>query len=75
MSSRKLKLIKTADKLYRELAPDSAGCVKCDDGMEMITDHHHKDGSVCIVAQRNHMFGDCAAIAPLGRYDPGADPY
>lgn len=60
---------------YRELAPDSAGCVKCDSGMEMISDHHHKDGSVCTIFQRNRGFSGAENIAPLGRYDPGRDGF
>lgn len=60
---------------YRELAPDSAGCVKCDDGMDMISDHHHKDGSVCVVVQRNRGFSGAEKITPLGRYNPAKDRY
>ena len=74
MKARKLKLVEPVTR-YRELAPDSAGCVKCDDGMEMITDHHHKDGSVCVVVQRNYSFSSVEKIAPLGRYNPGKDRY
>lgn len=57
----------------RELAPDSAGCMKCDAGMEMISDFHHKDGSVCVVIQRNRGFSTVENIPPMGRYDPGKD--
>ena len=66
---------KAATVRYRELAPDSAGCVKCDAGMEMITDQHHRDGSVCQVVRRNYSFSDVTHVAPLGRYNPGKDEY
>ena len=65
----------TKTRRYRALAPDSAGCVKCDDGLEMITDQHHKDGSVCEVVRRNYSFSDVDKVAPLGRYDPRRDKY
>lgn len=60
---------------YRELAPDSAGCLKCDDGMGMETEHHHKDGSVCEIVKRNYGFSGYEKIAPMGRYDPGRDRF
>jgi hypothetical protein len=66
---------KKSVEIYRELAPDSAGCVKCDNGLEMITDQHHRDGSVCSVVARNYSFSDVVKVAPLGRYNPGKDQY
>ncbi len=53
----------------------SAGCPKCDDEMEMIDDHHHKDGSVCRVMARNYAVMDRQGLEPLGRYSPSQDKY
>ncbi len=58
---------------YRALAPDSAGCFKCDEGMPMVSEHQHKDGSVCEVVRRNYGFSGVEHIAPMGNYDPRAD--
>lgn len=55
--------------------PESAGCLKCDDGMDMATGHHHADGSVCRIVQRNNSFTSNERIPPLGRYDPRRDKY
>lgn len=41
----------------------------------MVTEHHHKDGSVCVIVQRNYGFSGVELIAPLGRYDPGRDGF
>jgi hypothetical protein len=41
----------------------------------MITDQHHRDGSVCSVVARNYSFSDVVKVAPLGRYNPGKDQY
>lgn len=57
----------------RALAPDSAGCAKCDQGMEMDGPFHHVDGSVCVVIQRNRGYSTAELIAPMGRYDPSKD--
>ena len=53
----------------------SAGCLKCDDEMEMIDDVHHKDGSVCRVMARNYAVMDRQGLEPLGRYAPSRDKY
>lgn len=54
---------------------DTAGCAKCDDNMPMIDDHHHSDGSVCVVMARNYAALDRHSLEPLGRYSPGKDRY
>lgn len=53
----------------------TAGCLKCDDEMEMISDVHHVDGSVCRVMARNYAVMDRQGLEPLGRYSPSRDPY
>lgn len=65
----KLQIIRKVPELA------SAGCLKCDDGMEMATEHHHADGSVCRIVQRNNSFTSNERIPPLGRYDPRRDKY
>lgn len=55
------------------LAHDSAGCIKCDAEVPMVTESHHKDGSVCVVIQRNGILTGADKIAPLGRYDPARE--
>lgn len=69
------KQVVTSIGEFRRLASDSAGCAKCDDGMDMISDHHHRDGSVCVIVQRNYGFSGVERIGPMGRYDPRKDRY
>ena len=59
----------------RALAPDSAGCLKCDAGMAMDGQFHHVDGSVCVVIQRNRGYSTAELIAPMGRYAPAKDGF
>lgn len=73
---RRLTIVSRAAQL--KPATESAGCVKCDSGMEVITHIHHKDGSVCSVARRNFELTGIVSpkdIAPLGRYDPSKDEF
>ena len=55
--------------------PYTAGCVRCDDEMEMVDEVHHKDGAVCRVMARNYALMDRKTMGPLGRYSPSKDPY
>lgn len=54
---------------------ETAGCVKCDSGMQMIDGIHHQDGSVCKVMARNYAALDREKLEPLGRYDPRRDSF
>lgn len=63
----------TQTQASRALAPDTAGCAKCDTGVPMEGQFHHTDGSVCVVIQRNRGYSTAELIAPLGRYDPAKD--
>lgn len=53
----------------------TAGCLKCDEGMPVIDDIHHEDGSVCRVMARNFAVLERKAMGPLGRYNPAKDRY
>lgn len=53
---------------------ETAGCAKCDDEMPLIDDHHHSDGSVCVVMYCEKTCGVCAEIRSAFTCDEGAGP-